>query len=368
MAQLDTTVSGLVAGDTLAGTTCTTGADEKSPVGTYPITCSGTTSTNYRVTHVAGTLTVHRAKLTVRGPQAAREQGQADPALTPTYVGLVAGETEKALQAPAVCASVAAPASPAGSYAVRCDGVQSASYDVTYLDGVLTVTAAPVVASSSPSPVVTSPSPSPVVTEPSPVATSPSPTAAPVLVAPTALAVDAVNPTGARVSWTATVQPAGTAASCSRAQGSVFAIGRSTVTCTAGASSKGFTVHVRSAAEQLALLKIEVTDQGPGKSLEQQVDNAIKAKPGQAAAALRTFQGHLKAQSGKSHHRHPGQGLDRRRRPDHHGPRLGRTAPGRPGPREGAGPSCVRCDRDRPRGPDRARAAPPPAVAGAVLA
>jgi hypothetical protein len=52
--------SGFVLGEgpgVLSGTlTCTTTAVTTSPVGSYPITCSGQTSTNYAITYVAGTL------------------------------------------------------------------------------------------------------------------------------------------------------------------------------------------------------------------------------------------------------------------------------------------------------------------------
>ena len=45
--------------DALGGTlTCTTTAMTSSPVGTYPITCSGLTSPDYRVSYVDGTLSV----------------------------------------------------------------------------------------------------------------------------------------------------------------------------------------------------------------------------------------------------------------------------------------------------------------------
>jgi hypothetical protein len=54
--------SGFVNGDTAASLTtqpiCTTTAGSLSPVGTYPITCSGTVDHNYTFTYVAGTLTV----------------------------------------------------------------------------------------------------------------------------------------------------------------------------------------------------------------------------------------------------------------------------------------------------------------------
>ena len=56
------TYSGFVLGEgpsVLSGTlSCTTTAVTTSPVGSYPITCSGQTSTNYAITYVAGTLHV----------------------------------------------------------------------------------------------------------------------------------------------------------------------------------------------------------------------------------------------------------------------------------------------------------------------
>src|SRR5262249_37153120 len=53
--------SGFVNGDTSAGVTglaCTTTATSSSPVGAYPITCSGATDPNYALSYKGGTLTV----------------------------------------------------------------------------------------------------------------------------------------------------------------------------------------------------------------------------------------------------------------------------------------------------------------------
>jgi len=59
---LTATYTTLVAGDTpssLTGTlVCKTTRTQNSPLGKYPITCSGQTSTNYTITYVAGVLTV----------------------------------------------------------------------------------------------------------------------------------------------------------------------------------------------------------------------------------------------------------------------------------------------------------------------
>ncbi|PYX87620.1 MAG: hypothetical protein DMG67_18980 [Acidobacteria bacterium] len=60
--DLTVSYSGFLAGDTpaqLSGTlTCSTTATLLSPVGSYPITCSGQTSLNYVITYVPGTLKV----------------------------------------------------------------------------------------------------------------------------------------------------------------------------------------------------------------------------------------------------------------------------------------------------------------------
>ncbi len=62
---LTATYAGFVNGEgpaNLTGTlSCTTTAVTNSPVGSYPITCSGQTSANYTITYVPGTLTISYA-------------------------------------------------------------------------------------------------------------------------------------------------------------------------------------------------------------------------------------------------------------------------------------------------------------------
>ena len=58
---LTVTYNGFVNGDTSAvvsGLSCTTTATSSSPVGSYPITCSGASAHNYTISYVAGTLKV----------------------------------------------------------------------------------------------------------------------------------------------------------------------------------------------------------------------------------------------------------------------------------------------------------------------
>lgn len=265
--------AGLVAGDVAAdlGAVCTTAATAGSPVGPYDVTCSGVLDPNYAVTYAGGVLTVTPASLTVTAPDATRPEWSANPEFTAAYSGLTAGDTVADLATAASCSTPATTASPAGTYAITCEGVTGPNYAVTYVQGTLTVTARP---------------------------------AAPVLTAPTGpVVVDATSPAGTKVSFTVSAAAAGRAVpvGCSRAAGTTFPIGRTAVTCAApGADPVTFTVHVRSAAEQLLVLAGEVTGKGPGKSLQAQVRAALTARPALTKAVLRGFQAHLKAQSGKS--------------------------------------------------------------------
>jgi hypothetical protein len=103
--------------------------------------------------------------------------------------------------------------------------------------------------------------------------------------------------------------PSSPTVTCTPPSGSLFAIGTTSVNCTATDSSSNsatasFTVHVKGADEQLADLGKAVKGVGPGTSL------ANKAKVAQAAlgrndvpgtcSILRAFINQAKAQTGKS--------------------------------------------------------------------
>ncbi|HKI91384.1 MAG TPA: HYR domain-containing protein, partial [Gaiellaceae bacterium] len=129
---------------------------------------------------------------------------------------------------------------------------------------------------------------------------------------PAGLTADATGPDGAAVSYaapTATDLVDGSVpVDCSPASGSTFAIGDTTVTCTAtdahgNAASAAFSVHVRGAGEQLADLLAYVTGIGPGKSLAAKVLAAQRALArGDAATAvsdLDALDAETSAQDGK---------------------------------------------------------------------
>jgi hypothetical protein len=101
---------------------------------------------------------------------------------------------------------------------------------------------------------------------------------------------DATSPSGATVNYTATASDlvdGSVSVHCSRASGTVFAIGTTTVTCSAqdaaGNSTSGtFTVLVRAAADQVADLAAQIK----AINLKQGIANAIDTKLQDALAAL----------------------------------------------------------------------------------
>ena len=135
--------SGFVNGDTakaLSGTlSCVTSATVASAVGTYPITCSGQTSTNYSITYSGGTLTVTPTALSITANNATRTYGAANPYFKAAYSGFVNGDTETSLSGMLSCSTTATTLSDAGTYQIICSGQSSTNYAISYVAGVLTV-------------------------------------------------------------------------------------------------------------------------------------------------------------------------------------------------------------------------------------
>src|SRR6185295_18632655 len=141
-------VAGFVNGDTaasLGGTlVVNTAATASSPVGTYAITVSGLTSTNYAISYVNGTLTVTSAVLTITANDQTRAYGATNPALTVSYNGFVNGDTASSLTTPPTVTTTATAASSVGSYSITASGAVSSNsnYTISYVTGTLTVTPA----------------------------------------------------------------------------------------------------------------------------------------------------------------------------------------------------------------------------------
>ena len=113
-----------------------------SPVGTYDISVKQGTIKNYNVTYVVGTLTITKAPLAVKVDNATREQGKVNPAFAIRYSGWKNGEDESVLTIKPIATTEATVDSPAGEYTIIVSGGEAQNYDLSYANGILTVTEA----------------------------------------------------------------------------------------------------------------------------------------------------------------------------------------------------------------------------------
>ena len=121
----------------------TTSANEKSEVGTYPITISGGESQNYAIEYEQGELTVNKASLGIQVLDARKVYGTENPTLTLGYSGLKNDETVPAWTTSPKFTTTATKASGAGTYdvAVTCE---PKNYEIiSNTSGKLIITKAP---------------------------------------------------------------------------------------------------------------------------------------------------------------------------------------------------------------------------------
>jgi hypothetical protein len=143
------TTSGLVNGDTISSVTLTSSgyAAAASVAGSpYPIEASAAVGSglgNYTISYINGTLIVNPALLTVAA-DATRWYGRYDSsaAVTPTYTGLVNGDTGSSIGGPPLFQDNATYLSPPGQYSLTPYGLTTSNYQITYGAGTLTVTPA----------------------------------------------------------------------------------------------------------------------------------------------------------------------------------------------------------------------------------
>ncbi len=156
-------VAGLVGDDTVAAVTLTSeGAAACAPVAGAPYAivpsdAVGAGLDNYAIAYVNGTLAVARAALTVTANNATRRVGQANPAFSCTPTGLVCDDTLDSIGLDVAYACPADEASEPGDYPITPSGPGTTdNYTVTYVAGMLTVTAKQV-------PTITWPAPDAIV-------------------------------------------------------------------------------------------------------------------------------------------------------------------------------------------------------------
>jgi filamentous hemagglutinin family protein len=117
----------------------TTPATSASNIGSYSITPSGLSSSNYSITNTAGTLTVNPAPLTITANDASRTYGSSNPSFNASYSGFVLGQGRSALSGSLSLTTPATNASDAGTYSITPSGLSSNNYSITNIAGTLTV-------------------------------------------------------------------------------------------------------------------------------------------------------------------------------------------------------------------------------------
>ncbi|MFY8092497.1 MAG: MBG domain-containing protein [Niveispirillum sp.] len=147
---------------------------------------------NYQIRFQGADLTINPAPLSVLVDNATRQAGAANPVFTARFQGLVNGDTDSSLTGLSL-RTLADTASPAGTYGISAGGITNANYQITYVDGVLTVTGGgvlpPAVAETVPVTTVTQPVRAPAlpsVTVAAPAAAPAAPVAPPAIAAGTA--------------------------------------------------------------------------------------------------------------------------------------------------------------------------------------
>jgi len=116
-------------------------ATATSPVGTYDIVVNQGSVKNHNVTYIKGTLTIEKAPLTIKAGTYTRKQGEEDPEFTLTYEGFKNNETEAVLTKKPTVTTTATKESLPGTYDVSVSGAEAQNYEISYINGQLTVTA-----------------------------------------------------------------------------------------------------------------------------------------------------------------------------------------------------------------------------------
>ncbi len=108
--------------------------------GTTSITASHSgDDTYYPAANVTQTLTVNKALLTIRATDQSKTYGAANPDLTIDYAGFMNAETSANLTTRPTIATPAITTSAVGSYPITVSGASSPNYQITYVNGALSV-------------------------------------------------------------------------------------------------------------------------------------------------------------------------------------------------------------------------------------
>jgi hypothetical protein len=143
------TYDGFVNGETASALTVIPTAASTASVltdaGRHLIIPSGGAANNYGFAYVDGVLMITQAPLTATAISVSRTYGATDPSFAVSFAGFVNSQTASVLTAQPTIATTATVLSNVGTYALKPGGAAAVNYNLTNIDGVLSITPAPLV-------------------------------------------------------------------------------------------------------------------------------------------------------------------------------------------------------------------------------
>lgn len=134
--------------EVLSGLTFTCEYAPTSNIGEYPIVPSGATATNYAISYTNGKVTVNQAALTITADDKSMIYGDEHPEFTASYEGWKNNDDESVVSGLAYTCSYA-PGSYIGTYAIEPNSATALNYEITFVNGTLTVNRAVVTVSDA---------------------------------------------------------------------------------------------------------------------------------------------------------------------------------------------------------------------------
>ena len=108
-------------------------------VGTTSVSANQEGNSEYKAFNKSFTLTVEKAPLTIKAQNCSKNMGDENPVLVIKYEGFVLNEDETVLTTQPTIQTEATADSPIGTYNIMVSGAEAENYDITFVNGTLTV-------------------------------------------------------------------------------------------------------------------------------------------------------------------------------------------------------------------------------------
>jgi len=141
-----TTTEGLALTWAVADETIAVVSDGKlvfKKAGSTKVTATQAGNDDYEAFSREFTLTVGKTALTITANNQTKTMGEENPELTVSYEGFVCGDDATVLTQQPIITTTATTESHAGTYPITVSGAEADNYEITYVNGILTVTPAP---------------------------------------------------------------------------------------------------------------------------------------------------------------------------------------------------------------------------------